>query len=324
MTDWMEEINELERLRRRAAELWEQRATKLWQLLDDIDTLGDSMRPPRNDYFKKVNEIVRKRAEVLTSDGYTLRLPLGGSEGRIAELEAEVRRGRELINRDRTGLAEALNAVRKVLHGFRWLGDRDSWASYPDEERTIETLRDAMASCITQTEELCGQALYASGRRADSSFHDGPPIPDAPEPKPVPMILYCPMCTERHIDQGEFETKVHHTHSCQSCGHTWRPAVVPTVGVMFLPGFKDETAATLSDEEIGTRLWVYAVNIDGPPDSRHAVALGRRARQLVPELGPAAAEHGEIVRTFHELWGKCAERVYDKSLWLKLQRLVRA
>lgn len=58
-------------------------------------------------------------------------------------------------------------------------------------------------------------------------------------PKPIPMILTCPACGARHIDSGAFATKVHHTHSCQSCGLTWRPAVVPTVGVQFLPGFKD-------------------------------------------------------------------------------------
>ena len=60
--------------------------------------------------------------------------------------------------------------------------------------------------------------------------------------KPIPMLLWCPgkNCGERHVDKGEFETKSHHTHACQHCGHVWRPAVVPTVGVQFLPGFKDE------------------------------------------------------------------------------------
>ena len=56
---------------------------------------------------------------------------------------------------------------------------------------------------------------------------------------PVPMLLWCPECKARHVDVGEFATKVHHTHACQSCGHVWRPAIVPTVGVQFLPGFKD-------------------------------------------------------------------------------------
>jgi len=56
---------------------------------------------------------------------------------------------------------------------------------------------------------------------------------------PVPIILFCPSCNARHIDEGTFATKPHHTHSCQYCGFTWRPAVAPTVGVRFLPGFKD-------------------------------------------------------------------------------------
>lgn len=56
---------------------------------------------------------------------------------------------------------------------------------------------------------------------------------------PIPMFLTCPMCNTRHIDRGEFATKPHHTHSCQGCGLTWRPAKVHTVGVEFLPGFRD-------------------------------------------------------------------------------------
>lgn len=54
------------------------------------------------------------------------------------------------------------------------------------------------------------------------------------------MRLTCPECSELHIDEGKFATKPHHTHSCQKCGLTWRPAVVNTVGVRFLPGFKNE------------------------------------------------------------------------------------
>jgi len=57
---------------------------------------------------------------------------------------------------------------------------------------------------------------------------------------PCPMLLTCPSCGERHIDAGEFATKPHHTHACQHCGMCWRPAIVATVGVQFLPGFKDE------------------------------------------------------------------------------------
>lgn len=54
------------------------------------------------------------------------------------------------------------------------------------------------------------------------------------------MRLPCEGCGELHIDEGEFATKPHHTHSCQHCGLTWRPCVLNTVGVRFLPGFKSD------------------------------------------------------------------------------------
>lgn len=57
------------------------------------------------------------------------------------------------------------------------------------------------------------------------------------ESGPIPLLLWCPACGDRHVDEGEFATKSHHTHACQNCGLAWRPAV----GVRFLPGFKDET-----------------------------------------------------------------------------------
>lgn len=61
-------------------------------------------------------------------------------------------------------------------------------------------------------------------------------IPD----RTVPMILQCPQCQERHIDEGgPFAFKLHHTHACQGCGFVWRPAKVNTHGVQFLPGYKN-------------------------------------------------------------------------------------
>lgn len=61
--------------------------------------------------------------------------------------------------------------------------------------------------------------------------------PEAREP--IPMLLWCPECGARHVDRGDFASKPHHTHACQGCGHVWRPAIACTVGVQFLPGFKD-------------------------------------------------------------------------------------
>lgn len=34
--------------------------------------------------------------------------------------------------------------------------------------------------------------------------------------------LWCPHCGGRHIDSGEWATRPHHKHLCESCGHIWR------------------------------------------------------------------------------------------------------
>jgi hypothetical protein len=59
-----------------------------------------------------------------------------------------------------------------------------------------------------------------------------------PSFRTIPMILFC-LNGHRHIDEHEFAEKPHHTHACQTCGIVWRPALVNTHGVQFLPGFKN-------------------------------------------------------------------------------------
>lgn len=59
--------------------------------------------------------------------------------------------------------------------------------------------------------------------------------PDAPKDKPIPMILYCPSCGMKHIDEPNeakgWTNPPHRSHECQHCGVVWRPADVATVGV---------------------------------------------------------------------------------------------
>lgn len=57
--------------------------------------------------------------------------------------------------------------------------------------------------------------------------------------EPVPMRLHCPECHALHLDLPPYDRKPHATHACQSCGACWRPAAVDTVGVQFLPGYKN-------------------------------------------------------------------------------------
>ncbi len=58
---------------------------------------------------------------------------------------------------------------------------------------------------------------------------------------PIRMLLTCPSCCSRHIDEGRFASKPHHTHECQVCGLVWRPAIENTVGVQLLFGPESET-----------------------------------------------------------------------------------
>ena len=80
--------------------------------------------------------------------------------------------------------------------------------------------------------------------KASSNKEAVPQVPKFSE-APIPMLIWCPECGTRHVDRGIYATKSHHTHACQECGCVWRPAVVATVGVQFLPGFKDTNEGNL-------------------------------------------------------------------------------
>lgn len=134
---------------------------------------------------------------------------LGAAEGRAGRLEEALRELVAII--DAAGLARLSSGVQ--LGAMSWL--------HKASER-IEAARDILAA-----------------PPEPESFSNKTPTDGQASPAPIPLLLWCPLCKGRHIDRGEFATKPHHTHACQSCGHVWRPAIVPTVGVAFLPGFKD-------------------------------------------------------------------------------------
>lgn len=69
---------------------------------------------------------------------------------------------------------------------------------------------------------------------------------------PIPMLLYCPLCNVQHVDEPQpkknWDNPPHRSHECQSCGHVWRPADVPTVGVAEIAtkGKRDGSAAPVA------------------------------------------------------------------------------
>jgi hypothetical protein len=82
--------------------------------------------------------------------------------------------------------------------------------------------------------------------------------------QPVPMILFFPMCLERHVDDGPSGASPHKAHACQHCGLVWTPALVPTVGVRFLPGCKDDPRVKVEvdvDHVVGPDHQIYIAGL---------------------------------------------------------------
>ena len=119
----------------------------------------------------------------------------------------------------------------------------------PRQTLTVAAMRSCAAKEWTIEGDNGESSITDAGRRALLCYslgqapwsaditHLKPGEPLGVEPTPIPMLLTCPSCGDRHIDDGEWATRSHHTHACQSCGMVWRPAIVATCGVQFLPGF---------------------------------------------------------------------------------------
>jgi rubredoxin len=104
---------------------------------------------------------------------------------------------------------------------------------------TYASQREAVDAAIVATEKLYGHQIRRAKELGAEILSNLARVAGSQPGDPVPMVLHCPECGARHVDAGEFAARSHHTHACQSCGFVWRPAVVATVGVQFLPGFRD-------------------------------------------------------------------------------------
>ncbi len=145
------------------------------------------------------------------------------------------------------GERQATKWVIDWIHQYIPSGDSNpDIAACETPEEAIQHLLDAQESEDVESLSARNKELYEDLKDSKASWSEREfnllrRIEELT--KPIPLILTCPICGARHIDKGEFAIKVHHTHSCQRCGMTWRPAIVATVGVQFLPGFKDEDGA---------------------------------------------------------------------------------
>ncbi len=92
-------------------------AEQLWQLLDDIDTLGDALKPEQTPYTVAVNSIATKRHQLLASDGQELYWP----HGQVALTLTGHEETRKIVQKkDEEGTVIGLSPVpgseRVVLH----------------------------------------------------------------------------------------------------------------------------------------------------------------------------------------------------------------
>lgn len=143
------------------------------------------------------------------------------SEDALAASRLEVERLRGLIDRDRTGLAAALNTVRGILDGYSWLS-RDEWGSYGWEERTFETLRREIGWMMDAAIEAIEKGLHESGDRANSAFHPEAALGLAPTPEPD-----CPVCPEVRVCDGPADCSRVDAPSKQPCPKCNDTGLVP-------------------------------------------------------------------------------------------------
>lgn len=173
----------------------------------------------------------------------------------------DARSERVAVEKVNASLTELLQAAEKERDEWREIAERTS-AELSKEERMshelrtgLDEAREAHRCSVEMGDELVRAASKLTTERDNQSelirnLHDTEAVleRDLLDARtrlaaPIPMRLICPACNALHVDEGwDGADKPHHTHACQGCGAVWRPAIVPTVGVRFLPGFKNQGA----------------------------------------------------------------------------------
>ena len=90
----------------------------------------------------------------------------------IDAYQKEIDRLKSIIDRDRTGLANALNAVRQVAKSYGWI-PAGEWGSYEWDEQTQTNFRAEVGRCFDEIDRIAIKALRESGGRANEAFRLG-------------------------------------------------------------------------------------------------------------------------------------------------------
>jgi rubredoxin len=122
----------------------------------------------------------------------------------------------------------------------------DEACSHAAAQSQLDALREEVARLTSDKTELslefaaamqrCSLTIDRLTREKDAALKF----------QPIDMILHCPKCGLRHVDEPEhpngpsafsrvgdsvWTNPPHRSHLCHGCGHVWRPADVPTNGV---------------------------------------------------------------------------------------------
>ena len=122
--------------------------------------------------FEAVAKFKRAEADL---DAALSRTDVPAMAREIRRLREENERLQNLIERDKTGMASALNAIRTVAIGYGWIpaGELGSYTAAgcgEGEELTEEVLREEVGRCLDEVRAIAVQAVGESGDRVNAAF----------------------------------------------------------------------------------------------------------------------------------------------------------
>lgn len=149
-----------------------------------------------------------------------------------------------------------------------------------------------------------------------------------PSTDPIPMILFCPSCGVQHVDKAEshkpdctlvlkpamevrcdcgaWTNPPHRSHLCAYCAHVWRPADVPTTGVLTI-----ETHGERDHQPIRSQI---------SPAARFRPQWRHKARGTsYVELGRGELQTSRAVLTLSEGHHLVAYQGDDNRVWFRTE-----
>lgn len=158
------------------------------------------------------------------------------SELRIGEIDCD---GLDAVERLCYDAAKAEGVCANVHEGGGYYAERIIRRAIQQGTLIVaETLTRTTppVEMVERVRRACMEAGKGMDERIPLMFADAVAAASIPDEKPIPMLLFCPNCGLKHIDEPDewspdWDNPPHKSHLCHGCGCIWRPADVPTEGV---------------------------------------------------------------------------------------------